>query len=204
MFEHAEISAPAMVSRLIQQCEKAKRALSKNESTEIFIPDQKGKLNPDGENFTIDRAMLLAACKPLTERIGIPVRRAMGDAKIHRQDLDQVILVGGATRMPLIIQMANEFFGQPPTGEINPDEVVALGATIQAGLIDDDAALEDMVVVDVAPFTLGVEISKQLGMFRGSHGGRRAKRSRCGLPTIATVCWKSKRPSSKLKRKNVS
>jgi molecular chaperone HscC len=163
MFEHAEIKSPAMVSRLVQQCEKAKRSLSKNETTEILVPDEKGNLDADGEKFSVDREMLGMSCKPLTDRIGIPVRRAMGDAKIARQDLNQVILVGGATRMPLIIQMANEFFGQHPTGEINPDEVVALGATIQAGLIDDDAALEDMVVVDVSPFTLGVEITKQLG-----------------------------------------
>ena len=163
MFEHAEIKMPAMVSRLVQQCEKAKRSLSKNESTEILLPDEKGNLNADGDKFTIDRKMLMEACEQLLERIGIPVRRAMGDAKIKRQDLDQVILVGGATRMPLIIEMAKEYLGQHPTGEINPDEVVALGATIQAGLINDDAGLEDMVVVDVAPFTLGVEISKELG-----------------------------------------
>ena len=163
MFEHAEISYPAMVSRLIQQCEKAKRSLSKNESTEILVPDKKGNLNPDGEKFTVDREMLHSACKPLTQRLVVPVRRAMGDAKVGRKDLDQAILVGGATRMPLIINMATECLGRPPTGEINPDEVVALGATIQAGLIADDAALEDMVVVDVAPFTLGVEISKMLG-----------------------------------------
>ena len=163
MFEHAEIKSPLMVSRLVQQCEKAKRALSKNESTQILLPDEKGNLNADGEKFTIDRKMLLKSCKPILDRIGIPVRRAMGDAKIKRQDLDQIILVGGATRMPLIIEMADEIFGKPPTGGINPDEVVALGATIQAGLINDDAGLEDMVVVDVAPFTLGVEISKQLG-----------------------------------------
>ena len=163
MFEHAEISAPLMVSRLIQQCEKAKRKLSKNESTEILIPDKKGKLDPDGDKLTVDRKMLLDACKPLMDRIGIPVRRAMGDAKLNTRDLSQVILVGGATRMPLIINMAKELLGQPPTGEINPDEVVAMGATIQAGLIDDDAALEDMVVVDVSPFTLGVEISKEFG-----------------------------------------
>jgi len=93
-------------------------------------------LNAEGDKFTVDRKMLLASCKPLLERIGIPVRRAMGDAKVRRQDLDQVILVGGATRMPLIFEMAKEFLGQHPTGGINPDEVVALGATIQAGLIN--------------------------------------------------------------------
>lgn len=163
MFEHAELKMPAMVSRLVQQCEKAKRSLSKIESAEIMVPDAKGNLDPDGEKFVVDRAMLGAACKPLTERIGIPVRRAMGDAHVKRKDLDQVILVGGATRMPVIVGMATELFGQPPTGAINPDEVVALGSAIQAGLIDDNKALEDMVVVDVAPFTLGVEITKQLG-----------------------------------------
>ena len=168
MFEHAELKSPAMVSRLVQQCEKAKLALSKNQSTQIFVPDEKGNLDVEGDKFTVDREMLQKSCKPLLERIGIPVRRAMGDAKIRRQDIDQVILVGGATRMPLIIEMAGEIFGKPPTGGINPDEVVALGATIQAGLIDDDAGLEDMVVVDVAPFTLGVEVSKKFGHERRS------------------------------------
>ena len=163
MFEHAELKSPAMVSRLIQQCEKAKRALSKSDAAEIMMPDDQGELIPENESVSLTRELLADACRPLVERIGVPVRRAMGDAKLVRKDIDQVILVGGATRMPLIIDTAKELFGQPPTGEINPDEVVAMGATIQAGLIDDDKALEDMVVVDVAPFTLGVEISKQLG-----------------------------------------
>lgn len=162
MFEHAEIKYPAMVSRLVQQCEKAKRALSAKPETEILIPNDRGDLNPD-DGFVVDQARLRSACKPLIDRIGVPVRRALGDAKLTRQDLDQVILVGGATRMPLIAEVADQFFGQVPTSEINPDEVVALGAAIQAALLDDDEALDDMVVVDVAPFTLGVEITKQLG-----------------------------------------
>jgi len=120
MFEHAEIKMPAMVSRLVQQCEKAKRSLSKNESTEILLPDDKGNLNADGDKFTVDRKMLMEACGTLLERIGIPVRRAMGDAKIKRQDLDQVILVGGATRMPLIIKLAKEYLGQHPSGYFLP------------------------------------------------------------------------------------
>jgi len=216
MFEHAEIKAPAMVSRLVQQCEKAKRALSKNESTEILLPDKNGKLNSDGEKFTINREMLLKSCKPLLERIGIPVRRAMGDAKIKRQDLDQVILVGGATRMPLITEMAAEIFGTPPTGGINPDEVVALGATIQAGLINDDAGLEDMVVVDVAPFTLGVEISKQLGQEHRPGYFLPVINRNSVIPTSrshplatlspnqteVTLFWKSKRRSLKQNKRN--
>lgn len=163
MFEHAELKAPAMVSRLLQQCEKAKRALSKDKSVEIMLPDKNGNLNPDAQKFTIDRQRLMKSCQALTERIAVPVRRAMGDAKLSRKDLDQVILVGGATRMPVIIDIATELFGQVPTGHLNPDEVVALGSAIQAGLIDDNEALEDMVVVDVAPFTLGIEIIKELG-----------------------------------------
>jgi len=162
MFEHAELKMPAMISRMIQQCENAKRVLSEEDVAEVAIPDKHGLINPGSERFVVDREILARACKPLIERIGIPVRRAIGDAGLNRHDLDQVILVGGATRMPLIRTVASDLLG-PPFCEANPDEVVALGASIQAGLLAEDKALEDMVVVDVAPFSLGIAVSKLLG-----------------------------------------
>jgi len=163
LFEHAEVKTPKMVARLIQQCENAKVALSKSDSFEILMPDANGDLAPEGKKFTVDRPLLKEACKPILSRIAIPIRRAMGDANLSHQDLDQVILVGGATRMPAIVDIASNLLGQPPSGSINPDEVVALGAVIQAGLIDQDAALEEVVVVDVAPFSMGIEIAKHIG-----------------------------------------
>lgn len=162
-FEPAEHKAPKMVSRLIQQCEKAKRQLSSSDVAEVRMPNKRGDLDPDSETLQVTRADLTKACKVLLDRITVPVRRAMGDAGLTRTDIDQVIMVGGATRMPIIFDLAEKLFGQPPVSGINPDEVVAAGAAIQAALIDEDEALEDMVVVDVAPFALGVEISKQLG-----------------------------------------
>ena len=163
IFEHAEVKSPKMVARLIQQCENAKVALSKSDSFEIFIPDSNGDLAPEAKKFTVDRSLLNEACEPILSRIAIPIRRAIGDAKLKRENLDQVILVGGATRMPSIVGIASNLLGHSPSGSINPDEVVALGAVVQAGLIDQDQALDEVVVVDVAPFSLGVEIAKKIG-----------------------------------------
>ncbi len=163
IYEHAEVKSPKMVARLIRQCENAKVALSKSNSFDIYIPDSNGDLAPEAKKFTVDRSILNEACKPILSRIAIPIRRAMGDAKLNHQDLDQVILVGGATRMPSVVDIASTLLGHPPSGSINPDEVVALGAVVQAGLIDQDQALDEVVVVDVAPFSLGVEIAKEIG-----------------------------------------
>ena len=163
MYETAELKTPAMVSRLVQQCEKAKRALSQSDTAELLLPDAKGDLNPDGDKLVIDREFLIRACKPLMQKIETPIRRAMGDAKLTTQDINEVIMVGGATRTPAIFSMARQAFKQDPKSELNPDHVVGLGAAIQAGLIGNNKAVEDVVVVDVAPFTLGVEISKEMG-----------------------------------------
>ncbi|MEO8497990.1 MAG: Hsp70 family protein, partial [Planctomycetota bacterium] len=96
-------------------------------------------------------------------RVELPVRRVIGDAKLHRTDITEVILVGGATRMPAVVQRVTEIFQKEPRSRLNPDEVVALGAAVQAGLVARDSSLDDLVVTDVSPFTLGVEISKQIG-----------------------------------------
>jgi molecular chaperone HscC len=101
-------------------------------------------------------------------RIELPIRRVLGDARLRREDVDQVLLVGGATRMPMVIDRVTELLGKPPQRRLNPDEVVALGAAVQAGLIARAENVEDLVVTDVAPFTLGVEITKQLGHERRS------------------------------------
>jgi molecular chaperone HscC len=93
----------------------------------------------------------------------LPIRRCLGDAGMKPSDIDEVILVGGATRMPRLVERAAQLLDCEPRHRLNPDEVVALGAAIQAGLVARDASLEDLVVTDVAPFTLGIAICKQLG-----------------------------------------
>jgi molecular chaperone HscC len=99
----------------------------------------------------------------LLARLDGPLRRALNDAKLSRDQIAEVLLVGGATRMPNVVERVSEWFGKPPQCRLNPDEVVALGAAVQAGLHAQHQSVDDIVVTDVAPFTLGIETSKRLG-----------------------------------------
>jgi molecular chaperone HscC len=166
MFERAELDAPRMVSRLIQQCEVAKCLLSAQETATVRVPNKAGEFRDDSPTVTISRQQMESWCAHILARIELPIRRALGDARLNRADISEVILVGGATRMPMFIQHAIELFGLQPRCRLNPDEVVALGAAVQAGLIAKDSGVGDMVVTDVAPFTLGMSISKRLGLER--------------------------------------
>jgi molecular chaperone HscC len=162
-FERAEAESPRLVSRLVQQCELAKRALSRGEEAEVRIPNKDGALTADSRTETVRREEFTRWTDPLMARVEMPIRRALSDARLKRPDIDEVILVGGATRMPCIVERVAQLFDKPPLCRLNPDEVVALGAAVQAGLIAREAGLDDMVVTDVAPFTLGIHISKQMG-----------------------------------------
>jgi molecular chaperone HscC len=162
-FEQAEARTPKRVSRLIQQCERAKCALSREESATVRVPDPSGEFSAAATEVTVTRAQLEEWVTPTLTRIELPVRRVLGDAKLTRDQIDEVILVGGTTRMPLVVKRVTQLLGKEPRCRLNPDEVVALGAAVQAGLVGRAAAVEDLVVTDVAPFTLGVEISKDLG-----------------------------------------
>src|SRR5207245_2031336 len=88
------------------------------------------------------------------------------DGECDLADIEEVILVGGATRMPVLVDFVRDYFQREPLCRFNPDEVVALGAAVQSALITDDSAVDDMVMTDVCPFTLGVEISKEFGRQR--------------------------------------
>jgi molecular chaperone HscC len=162
-FERAEARTPNKVSRLIQQCECAKCALSRAESAAVRVPDDDGEFGPGSAEVTVTREQLEKWVSPILARIELPVRRVMGDARLTKEQLDEVILVGGATRMPLVVRRVAELLGKDPRRRLNPDEVVALGAAVQAGLVGRSAAVDDLVVTDVAPFTLGVAVSKQFG-----------------------------------------
>jgi molecular chaperone HscC len=162
-FERTEARTPRKVSRLIQQCERAKCLLSREASATVRVPNDDGEFAVGATDAVITREQLEKWIAPILARIELPIRRVMGDAKLTRDQLDEVILVGGATRMPLVIQRVTELLGKEPRRRLNPDEVVALGAAVQAGLVGKAAAVEDLVVTDVAPFTLGVAISKQFG-----------------------------------------
>ena len=163
VFERIELEAPKLVSRLMQQCESAKCLLSRQELATVRIPDRRGEYHDDSPVAEITREQFYKWTENILARIEMPIRRALGDAGLKPADVQEVILAGGATRMPQFQQRIAELFGRPPQCRLNPDEVVALGAAVQAGLIADHRSVEDLVVTDVCPFTLGIEISKNLG-----------------------------------------
>jgi molecular chaperone HscC len=113
-------------------------------------------------SMTLDEAALESWCAPLLARLRDPVERALRDARLSIAELDSIVLAGGATRMPVVRRMVTRMFGRFPACEINPDEVVALGAAVQAGLKSRDAALDEVVMTDVAPYSLGLEVGKYL------------------------------------------
>jgi molecular chaperone HscC len=162
-FELAELQAPLMVARVLQQCERAKCSLSRQESFTLRIPDRKGEYHDSSPEATITRQQFEAWTQHILNRVDLPIRRVLGDAKLTRDDVDEVILVGGATRMPAVIDRVTQLLGKSPHRRFNPDQVVALGAAVQAGLIARDQSVEDLVVTDVAPFTLGIMIAKNFG-----------------------------------------
>jgi molecular chaperone HscC len=162
-FERTEMEAPLMVARMIQQCEVAKCRLACQQEASIRLPNRQGVFPPSGAEVTITRVQFEAWTRHILARIELPIRRVLGDAKIRREDVHEVLLVGGATRMTQFVDRITEVMGKPPRCRLNPDEVVALGAAVQSGLIARETSVEDLVVTDVAPFTLGVEITKQFG-----------------------------------------
>ena len=144
------------LQRLKEAAEKAKIELSTTQQTEINLPfitaDASG---PKHLNLTLTRAKLEQLVDDLVERSIGPCRRALEDAGLNVKDIDEVILVGGQTRMPLVQRRVEEFFGKTPHKGVNPDEVVGVGAAIQAGVLGGD--VDDIVLLDVTPLTLGIE-----------------------------------------------
>ena len=133
------------------EVEKAKRRLSSEELTEIVIPIQSGSVY----RRPIKRVELEALVKDLVDLTIGPCRQALEDARLSPKDLDEVVLVGGSTRMPLVRRTVEAIFHQEPHCEINPDEVVALGAAIQADILA--GGIQDMLLLDVTPLSLGIE-----------------------------------------------
>ncbi len=146
------------LQRLKDAAEKAKKELSTLMETQISLPfiaaDASG---PKHLERVLTRSRLEAMSMDLIERSIEICRQAMDDAKLRPQDIDEVILVGGQTRMPLVQQKVREFFGKEPHKGINPDEVVAVGAAIQGAIIAGEFQEKDIVLLDVVPLSLGVE-----------------------------------------------
>jgi len=144
------------LQRLNEACEKAKRELSAAHSTELVIPFITATAQgPKHLRMTITRAQFENLIEEIVERCREPVLRALADANLDPKEIDQVVLVGGSTRVPLVQRVVEDLFGRKPHKGINPDEVVAAGAAIQAGVLNGDVG--NLVLLDVTPLTLGVE-----------------------------------------------
>lgn len=145
------------LQRIKDAAEKAKKELSTVQQTEINQPfiTQSKEGNPLHLTMTLTRAKLEELVDDLVDRTFKPLKKALKDAGIKAKDVDEVILVGGQTRMPKIQEKVKEFFGKEPHKGVNPDEVVAVGAAVQAGVISGDVG--DVVLLDVTPLTLGIE-----------------------------------------------
>jgi molecular chaperone DnaK len=147
---------PMAMQRLREAAEKAKIELSSSQQTDINLPfitaDQSG---PKHMNLKLTRAKLEQLVGDLVERTLEPCRIALQDAALSAAQIDEVVLVGGSTRMPLVQQKVKEFFGKEPHKGVNPDEVVAVGAAIQAGVLAGE--VRDVLLLDVTPLSLGIE-----------------------------------------------
>ena len=149
---------PDAMQRIKEEAEKAKIALSSSQTFEISLPfitaDQSG---PKHIKVELSRAKLEQLCDDLFERTSGPVRACMKDAGLGSGDIDELVLVGGMTRMPRVVDTAKALLGKQPNQGVNPDEVVAIGAAIQGGVLKGEEGLDSVLLLDVTPLSLGIE-----------------------------------------------
>lgn len=144
------------LQRLQEACEKAKKELSSAQASDINLPFITADANgPKHLQINISRAKFEELIDPLVERCKVPVQQALKDAKLSPKDIDEVVLVGGSTRVPKVQAMVKGIFGKDPHKGVNPDEVVAIGAAIQGSVLSGDR--KDVLLLDVTPLTLGIE-----------------------------------------------
>ena len=152
---------PMALQRLKEEAEKAKIALSSTQSVDINLPfitaDASG---PKHLNLQLTRAKMEQICDSLFERCIQPFKNCMKDAELTPAQIDELVLVGGMTRMPKVVEIARQLGGKPPHQGVNPDEVVAVGAAVQGGVLKGD--VRDVLLLDVTPLTLGIETAGQV------------------------------------------
>jgi molecular chaperone DnaK len=152
---------PMALQRLKEEAEKAKIALSSTQSVDINLPfitaDASG---PKHLNIQLTRSKLEQICEPLFQRLIPPFKACLKDADLTSAKIDELVLVGGMTRMPKVVEIARELGGKQPHQGVNPDEVVAIGAAVQGGVLRGE--VRDVLLLDVTPLTLGIETAGQV------------------------------------------
>ena len=147
---------PAAMQRVKDEAEKAKKELSSSTSVDINLPFLSADADgPKHFEYTLTRAKLEELVSKYIDRLAEPVEKALKDAKLTTKDINEIVLVGGMTRMPAVVEKVKSIFGKDPMQGVNPDEVVAVGAAIQGGVLQGD--VKDVLLLDVTPLTLGIE-----------------------------------------------
>jgi molecular chaperone HscC len=156
--QHPELKQPSPTLRaaLLAKAEVMKQTLSLEDNAQATL-EWEGRQ----WRWTLTESALADCCQTLLTRLQHPIQQALHDARFSLHDLDHILMVGGATRMPLVRQTVARLFGRFPRHDLNPDEAVALGAGVQAGMVMADSAVEDIILTDVMPFSLGVEVAKR-------------------------------------------
>ena len=144
------------LGQLRRRLEQLKRELSARTPAPL-------QMSIDGRDYSwsIDEDRFAQICEPLVQRMRAPIERAMRDAKLQPSQLDEIVLVGGASRMPLVARLVSRMFGRLPLRHVNPDQAIALGASVASGLKSRNAKLEEIILTDVCPFTLGTQIARR-------------------------------------------
>jgi molecular chaperone HscC len=154
-----------LLERVSRQAEMAKRELSTAPKALMRVVWDERELHWEIAGADYERH-----CEALLDRLARPIQQALRDARMRTNQLDQIVLVGGATRMPMVRKLVTKLFGRFPVVEINPDEAIAQGAAVQAGLKGRNAALNDVVMTDVCPYSMGVGVARQVGPSRFEGG----------------------------------
>lgn len=161
---NAEFWQPYL-SLLHGEAEACKRSLTNNKQATMSIT-----IDETLYSWQITDSKFEKLCEPLFQRFRDPIERAIRDAKLRIKSLDEVVLVGGATRMPVFRQLMTRLLGRFPAVNLNPDETIAIGAAIQAGLVAEDAALDEVILTDVAPYSMGIDTTLEIRENQYQHG----------------------------------
>lgn len=154
----ADTLPPGERAQLRRRLEQAKRQLSQVAGGEVSV---EVTLAGEPRQWSMDETRFAQICEPLVQRLRTPLERAMRDARLTAEQLDEIVLVGGASRMPLAARLVSRMFGRLPLRHVNPDEAIAVGAAVAAGMKARNEALEEIILTDVCPHTLGVGTVQQ-------------------------------------------